>query len=106
MHPRATLRVVVRSVPCATSNANDRGGVDDPGGHGNRACSHGMYAGPRVVPLRSTELRQRAVAAVLYLTGAVLFIAFVVPQMPAINAPAPERAAFYAAMSRSAVYRS
>ena len=47
-----------------------------------------------------------AVAAVLYLTGAVLFIAFVVPQMPAINAPAPERAAFYAAMSRSAVYRS
>ena len=45
-------------------------------------------------------------AAVLSLVGAVLFIAAILPDLPAIDSPAPERAEFYAAMARSSVYRS
>jgi hypothetical protein len=44
-------------------------------------------------------------AAALHLAGAVLFIALVLPELPPLAAPAPERAAFYARMARSAVYR-
>ena len=46
------------------------------------------------------------VSSLLFLIGTVLFVAVVVPSLPAINAPAAERAAFYAEMSRNAVYRS
>ncbi len=45
-------------------------------------------------------------AAAFSLTGAALFIAFVVPDLPALDAPAAERAAFYAEMSRNLLYRS
>lgn len=45
-------------------------------------------------------------AAVLYLVGAALFITFILPELPALDAPAAERAAFYAEMSRNLLYRS
>lgn len=45
------------------------------------------------------------VAAMLVLTGAALFIGFIVPQLPPLDAPAAEAATFYARMSESAIYR-
>ncbi len=45
-------------------------------------------------------------AAAAYIAAAALFVVHVVPQMPPFDAPAPVRAAFYAAMDRSPVYQS
>lgn len=46
------------------------------------------------------------VASVLGLVCAGLFIAYVLPDLPAIHAPVAERVEFYKAMSRSTLYRS
>jgi hypothetical protein len=50
-------------------------------------------------------LASGAVAAAIYLAGAALFIGFVVPHMPPLDAPAADQAAFYAEQSRSLIYR-
>src|SRR5689334_23780717 len=50
-------------------------------------------------------LASGAVAAALYLAGAALFIVTVAPHLPPLDAPAAERAAFYAQQSHSLIYR-
>lgn len=45
-------------------------------------------------------------ASVLFLGGAALFIAVIGPRLPSITAPAAERTAFFAEMSRSTVYHT
>jgi hypothetical protein len=50
-------------------------------------------------------LASGAVAAAIYLAGAALFIGFVVPHMPPIDAPAAQHAGFYAEQSQSLIYR-
>jgi hypothetical protein len=44
-------------------------------------------------------------AAALYLLAFALFFALVFPELPALGAPAAERAAFYAEMSRDSLYK-
>lgn len=44
------------------------------------------------------------VAAGLYIAGAIVFIAWLIPIMPAIDAPVAERVAFYARMARNGAY--
>jgi hypothetical protein len=46
------------------------------------------------------------VASALTLLAAVLFITFITPSMPPLDAPAAQAAAFYAAMSDNFIYRS
>ena len=46
------------------------------------------------------------ISSALFLLGAVLFIAVIVPRMPAIDAPVVERTAFYVEMARNGIYRS
>lgn len=46
-----------------------------------------------------------AVAAGMFLAGAALFIGFVAPEMPAIDAQATEQVAFYALQAHNPIYR-
>ena len=45
-------------------------------------------------------------ASVLALLGAVLFIVYIVPDLPPIHAPVDERAEFYRSMARNGIYRT
>src|SRR6266540_2272765 len=50
-------------------------------------------------------LASGAIAAAIYLAGAALFISFVAPHLPPLDAPAAEHAVFYVEQSRSLIYR-
>ena len=56
-------------------------------------------------PWERLALGSGIVAAGLVLSAAALFISFIVPQMPPLDAPAAQAAQFYAKMSQSAIYR-
>jgi hypothetical protein len=67
-------------------------------------------AAARTVPEQASRwerltLASGAVAAALYLAGAALFIGFVAPHLPAMDAQPAVQAAFYAEQSRSIIYR-
>jgi hypothetical protein len=46
------------------------------------------------------------VASMLFIIGTILFMTVIAPDLPAIDAPVLDRASFYEAMGRTAVYRS
>src|SRR5687768_5578553 len=45
-------------------------------------------------------------SSVVFLAGFLLFVTLIVPSMPPLGAPAAQSTAFYAEMSRNAIYRS
>jgi hypothetical protein len=72
------------------------------------ATSHHLPARDTVEqasPWERLALGSGIVAAGLVLSAAALFISFIVPQMPPLDAPAAQAAQFYAKMSQSAIYR-
>ncbi|MBI1877174.1 MAG: hypothetical protein HYR94_02890, partial [Chloroflexi bacterium] len=56
-------------------------------------------------PWERPALASGIVAAALTFAATALFIGFIVPQLPPLDAPAAEAAAFYAQMSHNAIYR-
>lgn len=63
-----------------------------------------LYAQERPSRWERTALAAGIIAAALYIAATVLFVAYIVPDLPAMDAPAAEAASFYAQQSKNGIY--
>lgn len=66
--------------------------------------THDMVGQPS--PWERMSIASGVVAAALPLLATILFITFIAPSLPPLDAPAAQTAAFYAAMQANPIYRS
>lgn len=69
------------------------------------ASSSAHETGAQASRWERVTLASGAIAGALYLAGAAIFLGFVAPHMPAMDAPVADQAAFYAQQSGSMLYR-